>query len=81
MAELGRAAQGQRSGGSERVSGNIAYMPYEQLKEIIFNNYDYVYINDVDEEFKEEYGELFNYNVKKHNLYKVQENKLVDMYE
>lgn len=65
----------------ERVSGNIAYMSYEQLKETIFNNYDYVYINDVDEEFKEEYGELFNYNVKKHNLYKVQENKLVDMYE
>ena len=56
-------------------------MSYEQLKETIFNNYDYVYINDVDEEFKEEYGELFNYNVKKHNLYKVQENKLVDMYE
>ncbi len=44
----------------------------EEWKKELLENYDYVYLYDIDNEFKETYGELFeNENIKDNQLYKV----------
>ena len=63
----------------EKSDSYLDYAPIDELKKVIFEKCDYVYINGINEDFKEGYGKLFE-NVTPHSLYKVNENELTKIY-
>lgn len=63
----------------KKADSYLVYCPFDRFKDTIFNEYDYVYINGIDDDFKNEYGSLFE-NLTDHSLYKVEENKLEKIY-
>lgn len=62
-----------------KVNRFCHYMSFEEFKNQVFNQYDYIYIRHLNEDFKTEYGVLFE-DLKANSLYKVDNNKLIKIY-
>lgn len=63
----------------EKENSYLVYYPFEEIKDTIMKDYDYVYIKNIDENFENEYGNLFE-NLSEDSLYKVDDNKLIKIY-
>lgn len=63
----------------EKSTSYLDYVPPEKLNQLLLNEYDYVYISGVDENFKLGYSSLFD-NITENSLYKINNNKIEKIY-